>query len=243
MSMMDWAEREVELAKEHERKGCEGKDDSMLGYVEACYDSALRAYRVMESEGHSGMSWSITTRILEDLLHDRPLTAIEDTPDMWHECDLSTKGCKSYQCSRRGLLFKDVYPDGRVEYHDNDTRILDEVSMHDMHICALGSRRTDIIIDKWLGDKAKITMPYTPPRHAYRVLASSDLLEKDGWEYFYLAYIMTPSQDKIWVENVVRYNGDMVEEITDEDSLPSGINVGLVRRRFEYLYMTLNIIR
>ena len=48
----DWAAREVALASQKKRESAEDKDD--WDYGVACYESALRAYRSLERDGHSG---------------------------------------------------------------------------------------------------------------------------------------------------------------------------------------------
>ena len=63
----DWAAREVALASQKEREGAENKDD--LDYGVMCYESALRAYRSLERDGHSGMSIQIKI-IVEEFLTD-----------------------------------------------------------------------------------------------------------------------------------------------------------------------------
>lgn len=119
MSMTDWAENEVRIACERERsasKTPEGKWD----YGCACYESALKAYKCLMEDGHSGMSFSITRQILNRLMRDQPLTPIEDAEDIWNFICTNEDGSKGYQCKRMSSLFKDVYPDGTVKYKDVD---------------------------------------------------------------------------------------------------------------------------
>lgn len=61
----DWATREVALASQKERESAEDKDD--WDYGVACYESALRAYRSLERDGHSGMSMEPVIRPVLDL--------------------------------------------------------------------------------------------------------------------------------------------------------------------------------
>ena len=57
MSMSDWAKKEVELAKIIEAKDLkEGEFD----YGGACYDSALKAFKSLTEDNHSGTSIKIT---------------------------------------------------------------------------------------------------------------------------------------------------------------------------------------
>lgn len=119
MSMTDWAENEVRIACERERaasKTPEGEWD----YGCACYESALKAYKCLMEDGHSGMSFSITRQILNRLMRDQPLTPIEDAEDIWNFICTNEDGSKGYQCKRMSSLFKDVYPDGTVKYKDVD---------------------------------------------------------------------------------------------------------------------------
>lgn len=119
MSMTDWAENEVRIACERERaesKTPEGEWD----YGCACYESALKAYKCLMEDGHSGMSFSITRQILNRLMRGQPLTPIEDAEDVWNFICTNEDGSKGYQCKRMSSLFKDVYPDGTVKYKDVD---------------------------------------------------------------------------------------------------------------------------
>ena len=80
MSMSDWAKKEVELAKIIEAKDLkEGEFD----YGGACYDSALKAFKSLAEDGHSGMSIKLTQQILNRLIDGKPLLPIEDREDIW----------------------------------------------------------------------------------------------------------------------------------------------------------------
>lgn len=119
MDMIDWAENEVKIACEKERKASnipEGEWD----YGCACYESALKAYKSLVEDGHSGLSWDITANILKRLLHGNPLTPIEDVDDNWSDTPIyKSDDHVTYQCKRKLSLSKDVYNDGRVKYRDS----------------------------------------------------------------------------------------------------------------------------
>lgn len=83
----DWAAREVALASQKERESAEDKDD--WDYGVACYESALRAYRSLERDSHSGMSIQITKSILNRLIDGKCLTPIEDDPDIWTKVEFT----------------------------------------------------------------------------------------------------------------------------------------------------------
>ena len=127
MSMSDWAEKEVEIACEREKSHSEEEGDWEYGC--ACYHSALKAYKSLMEDGHSGFSISLTKQILDRLIDGKPLTPIEDTDDVWNDIsEYDPKNpVKKYQCSRMYSLFKDVYPDGTVKYSDVDRVICYDV--------------------------------------------------------------------------------------------------------------------
>ena len=122
MSMSEWARKEIEIAITREKEGDYEDEGSMTGYVLACYESALRAFETLIGDGHSGMSIGITKNILMRLIDGKPLSPIEDTPDVWN--DISSydpeKGVTTYQSNRMSALFKDVYDDGKIEYKNVD---------------------------------------------------------------------------------------------------------------------------
>lgn len=217
------AMREIELAKKYQHEGSDAKSDiAMNGYVNACYDSALKAYKSLAEDGHSGMSWSITRRILEDLMHDRPLSPIEDVPESWNLVGLGQKGSeyKTYQCNRRSSLFKDVYSDGTVKFHDIDNDVLVEVSLTDGHSYGLGSKRSDMILEKYAPEALEIKFPYMPPRERWVVRISAEinstLADRDKSIYF-LSYIQKPNGEYIDINKFVLFDeSGSLEELNEE---------------------------
>lgn len=153
MSMIDWAEREIKIACELEKRNT--KDDEW-DYGCACYESALKAFKSLCGDEHSGMSIGITKQILNRLIDGRPLTPIEDTDDVWNLCTYGDDDKKKvYQCRRMSSLFKDVYPDGTVKYHDIDrVRCYGKTNPNIVYHSGLVDR---IIHEMW-----PITMPYCP---------------------------------------------------------------------------------
>lgn len=119
MSMIEWAEKEVELARKRDAP------DGEWNYACACYASALKAYKCLCEDDHSGMSFGVTKGILVHLMNGDPLTPIEDTDDVWNYIGPVLKTFTGerytvYQCRRKSGLFKDVYDDGHTEYSDVD---------------------------------------------------------------------------------------------------------------------------
>jgi len=134
-----WAEKEVE-------------------YVCACYESALKAYKSLMKDGHSGFSIGLTKQILNRLIDGKPLTPIEDTDDIWSDVsDISGLNGEvvNYQCKRMSSLFKNVYADGTVKYKDvNRYYCVDINNTEVTYYSGLVQR----IIDEMF----PITMPYFP---------------------------------------------------------------------------------
>lgn len=157
MSMSEWAAEEVRIACERERAAITENEpdiDKLANeYTESCYQSALRAYKSLCDDGHSGMSFSITAGILKRLCSGYPLTPIEDVDEVWnlvHETPTTIE----YQCRRMYSLFKTVYKeDGFVYYHDNDRFVCVDPN---------GVTYTSGFINKQLSKLYPLTMPYMP---------------------------------------------------------------------------------
>lgn len=167
-----WAEEEIRIACERERGGTSEEE---WDYGVACYESALKAFRSLAEDGHSGMSIGITLNILNRLVKGQPLTPIEDTDDVWRECGayLSKPNCTTYQCRRMSSLFKDVYADGRIEYKDINRfscRTLDSSAWwHNGHVSKIAS------------GYFPITMPYIP--RTYTVICEEFLTDRKNGDF------------------------------------------------------------
>lgn len=174
MSMSDWAEKEVEIACEREKSHSEEEGDWDYGC--ACYHSALKAYKSLMEDGHSGFSISLTKQILDRLIDGRPLTPIEDTDDVWNERPIynSKDLVKSYQCSRMNSLFKDVYSDGTVKYSD-----VDRVICYD--IDSPNSSYTNGFIRNLIDEMYPIKLPYSGER--IRVECETFLTDPKNGDY------------------------------------------------------------
>lgn len=169
MSMTEWAKREVEIASKRERGD---KPESEWDYGCACYDSALKAFESLCGDGHSGFSIGITKGILNRLIDGKPLTPIEDIEDVWNVCSRGENGgVVTYQCKRMSSLFKDVYPDGTVKYHDNDRYYC--IKWDDPNLCWHNG-----FIGKIYSEMFPLTMPYMPSNKADVIVCDELLTEK-----------------------------------------------------------------
>ena len=150
---------------------------------------------MMEDE-HSGMSFSFTAGILKRLLESKPLTPIEDVPEMWNECGHLDDGTVDYQCKRMSSLFKHVSPDGSVKYSDVRRYYCEDVETGVTYSCGLEANMLD--------ELHPITMPYYPPL-GYYVFRSKELLtDRKNGDFDTKAIICLKHPDGT-VEGIRRY--------------------------------------
>lgn len=154
MDKIDWAKKEIEIA-------CDKSDE----YVQACYESALKAFESLCEDGHSGYTIRITRHILDRLINGSPLTPIIDTDDIWNvlirpESDESPD-VSIYQCKRMSSLFKYVYRDGHIEYRDIDRVVCVDVDSESGMIDAW-HRYFSSLVSRVIDKEFPIIMPYMP---------------------------------------------------------------------------------
>ncbi len=197
--MLEWAKKEVELACKKENPDWDGES---FDYGCTCYQSALKAYKVLIAQDHSGFSWAATRSILIRLMNDQVLTPIEDVEDAWHECYHSTDGIV-YQCSRMGSLFKTVGYDGSITYSDNNRQygIVDDSDI------GFSSGRATNCVDALF----PITMPYMPEIGRYKVLFHND---DDRHPYA----VVKPDGEKVYIDCEDSGNGTVEYKIVKEES-------------------------
>lgn len=187
MSMLEWAENEVKLACERERAGA---PESEWDYGCACYESALKAFKSLCEDGHSGMSIGITKNILNRLIDGKPLGPIVDTDDVWEEtcCE---KDFVTYQCKRMSSLFKKVYSDGTIRYSDiNRVLCIDinsEATYHNGFVANI------------INEMFPIVMPYNPPYNPYKVYREDFLVDSKNGDYDTIGvfYVIDPKGEHI----------------------------------------------
>lgn len=212
MSMTEWAKREIEIACKRERRLSEKKDD--WDYGVACYESAYRAFKSLMDDNHSGLSLSITRRILNRLIDGNPLTPIEDSPDIWYgNSALDEADYSCYQCERMSSLFKYVYHDGSIKYKDTDRVVSvyseepNAIRWHNGFICR--------IIDEMY----PITMPYSPFNKQYVVHCKESLSDPKNGDYDTLAvlYVVTPTGERESIDRFFKEEDRSWVEISKEE--------------------------
>lgn len=208
MSMIEWATREVEIACKRERGDA---SENEWDYGCACYESALKAYKCLCEDGHSGMSFSVARSILKRLMDGNPLTPIEDTPDVWNLTHHSEDEVAHYQCKRKSSLFKSVFPDGKVVYSDVDRVVMRNVEND--------TAWHNGFMDRLVADMFPITMPYSGERKPYIVYAEEFLTDSKHGDYdtWGVLYIVTPDGEKIDVNRYFSLDGSAPIEINYEE--------------------------
>lgn len=185
-----WAENEVALACKHEAPK---RKDGEWDYGCACYESALKAFKSLCKDGHSGMSIGFTKTILNRMIDRKPLMPIEDTEDAWNLCTLDDDGSiKQYQCKRMSSLFKYVAEDGTVTYSDVDRYCCINNDNHNAsYHCGL--------VDRVMNELYPIRMPYIPFDKSFKVYTEDFLTDsKNGsFDTMGLLYAIDPHGRRI----------------------------------------------
>ena len=201
MSMSEWAERECRIACGKENPDF-NFDSNDFDYGCSCYKSALKAYKSLMDDGHSGSSFGFTKNILIRLMEGHPLTPIEDKDFFSDELNdmaaeespqyLKDRGLKSsLQCPRMSSLFREETLDGKVKYHDVDRCIMVDVEQPSDTF----SSGSDRILDELF----PITMPYMPPRNRYKIYTQTFLTDRKNGDFDTraLLYVITPDGERI----------------------------------------------
>lgn len=167
-----WAEEEIRIACKRERGNT---SENEWDYGVACYESALKAFRSLAEDGHSGMSIGITLDILNKLIKGQALTPIDDVDDVWEERGTYLSGANytTYQCRRMSSLFKNVYADGHIKYIDvNRFRC---VTLNSSACWSNGH------VTRIASEYFPITMPYVP--HTYTVVCEEFLTDRKNGDF------------------------------------------------------------
>ena len=180
MSMTTWAEKEIELACAHEKAA--SREEGEWEYGCACYNSALKAFKSLMEDGHSGYSIGVTKHILCRLIDGMPLTPIEDTPDIWEHVDYHGDG-QVCQCSRMSSLFKEVNPDGSVTFSDSDRVRCTDINNPNVEY-------TNGLVLKVIDEMFPIIMPYWPDER-FKVFCEDFLTDKSNGDFDTIGILFT----------------------------------------------------
>lgn len=217
MSTYDWAEQECRLACKRENPDFDF-DGNDFDYGCSCYKSALKAYKSLVEDNHSGMSFSFTRDILERLMRHEPLTPITDDDFkggslIYSDEDLASMGLKSeIQCPRMSSLFRKETLDGKITYSDvNRAYSVNIEEPSDTFSCGMDTN----IVDEMF----PIQMPYLPEKGQYKLYVQTFLTDKKNGDFDTqgVIYLTTPDGKRIDVNRYYTEKaGKMVEISKDE---------------------------
>lgn len=210
MSGTDWAKNEINLACKLERGD---KPEDTFDYGCVCYESAYKAFKSLMGDGHTGMSIGITRNILNRLIDGKPLTPIEDIPEVWSQIEAPVEDCVCYQCTRMGSLFKHVHSDGTVTYHDVNRCYCVNKGNTD------GATWTMGFITNLIDEMYPITMPYFPTSKSIVVHCTECLYDPKNGDFDTIGvwYLVMPHGEKVTVERFFKESEDGFVEITKEE--------------------------
>lgn len=208
---LSWAEREVEIACKHERDES-GNEREEFDYGCACYRSALKAYKSLSEDGHSGFSINMTKFILNRLIDHKPLRPIEDVEDVWDDIsDISGLNGEAvnYQCKRMSSLFKYIYPDGTIKYRDVDRCY--GVNLDDPNVMYHSG-----LIERVIDELYPIKMPYFPGNKQFRVICEEFLTDRKNGDFdtVGMLYIVEPDGARVELN---RYFKETEEDFVEID--------------------------
>lgn len=209
----DWAKKEVELACKRENPNWDGKS---FDYGCSCYMNALEAYKAAVSKlnkaGHSGYSYGCTVSILKRLLDGKPLNGIRDEDFDKEPYCVSEDGVKNYENHRYHPLFKNVYPDGTVEYIEVNRTVSFNIDEPD--ICwggGIGSRIVNNLFP--------IKLPYYPTDKPFKVAFREGLHDKALGDYDLqgIYYVLKPDGEKVEINKFYKTVVDHWYRYDDDD--------------------------
>ena len=216
MSMYDWAEQECRIACKKENPDF-NFDSEDFDYGCSCYKSALKAYKSLCEDDHSGASFNFTRIILERLMEGQPLTPITDEDfeggvSIFSDKDLASRGLKSeIQCPRMSSLFRMETLDGKVSYSDNNRAYCINIE-NPSDTC---SSAKDRVVDEFF----PITMPYIPEKGKYKVYYQTFLTDKKNGDFDTQAilYFITPNGKRVDVNRYQTEKDGKMVDITKEE--------------------------
>ncbi|MBR5296633.1 MAG: hypothetical protein IKU29_02040, partial [Parabacteroides sp.] len=172
----------------------------------ACYESALKAFKSLCEDDHSGMSWSITTNILMRMCKGLPLTPIT-------EDDLSNRVYdNTWQYQRMSSLFKKVLQNGEIKYTDVDRCIVFEKDNQ-------GDSFYNSSVVEIVDELFPISLPYYPTIDKFKVCVETSLINPKNGDYDTRAvwWVQTPMGDRIDVNRFFTEKDGVMTEISKEE--------------------------
>lgn len=198
-------------------------NDSLYG--DMCLKSAVDAYcafctvRLDDGSELTDGDWVFTRDILHKMMNELPLTPVEEDEDCWQQVGKGPDGSKRYQCSRIFSFFKDVYPDGRVDYRDDwvvaaEVRDDGSTSYWNSGVCTK-------LAEEMFGPFVKF--PYngcTTRYEVYRKCFNSVDGDPGSYDMVWIQYIRTPEDKKVPINRyLIEQKGGNDRSVTADEFL------------------------
>ena len=196
--VLEWANKELEMALADIEKE---EDEAVKETSKRCFNSAMRCYRTLVADNHSGTTMGVTKQIINRLISVKPLTAIQDTEDVWTAIDdaqlsESENGNKKYQSTRLPSLFKTIDKDGNVTYDDNNRVVCRNILNGDRFYYGFVSNLINKLVP--------ITMPYNPSDKAITVYIKDFTL--GDYHYLGIYNAILPGRGQIDINKFTKIN-------------------------------------
>lgn len=198
--------------EEIKAEGREPQEIDYFDYTGECYKSALKAFKSICEDDHSGCSYSITVRILKRMLDGLPLEKIQETD--FTDDDISfteDDGTKHIMCDKMFSLWKVIHPDGKVTYSDQDRVV--GINADKGYSFSAG------FISDIIDERYPITMPYYPDGRPYKVYVRDFLVypENGDFDTRAILYIETPDGIKVQINKFYHEKNREMVEITEDE--------------------------
>ena len=191
----DWAQNEIDLLLKREKLGADKDNDPEdFNYIAECAKSALRAYRSLEKDDHSGMSIWVTKGILNKLIDYKPLTPLTGDDEEWNLCEFfasKENNQKVYQNKRYSGLFKNVSANGTIKYNDINRFVCVNVLDSNDHF---NFGLADRIAEQTPGIP-KIEFPYVPPSSPMKIFVEEILYDETHGDFDAIKIYSTEIKD------------------------------------------------
>lgn len=217
MNTLEWAENECRIACKRENPEYDFESND-FDYGCSCYKSALKAYKSLFDDGHSGFSFGMTKNILIRLLNDLPLTPIVekdfnieyDAPDAPNTLfELTIDGAKVIQCKRMSSLFRREYKDGTIKYKDIDRFYFIDID---------NPKNTYYSCADFLDEMFPIKLPYMPKIGKYKIYARTFLVDKQNGDFDTrcISHMITPEGERVELNLYYHEENGTMAQITKE---------------------------
>ena len=178
-------------------------------YSKGIFCSADKAFKIIETAGHTKEELNQMVEILTRLVDWKPLFPIQE--DEVNDEGYTMNGQTIYDYERYSGLFKRVYPNGKVEY--GDVHMAVGVNIDNKLEYQIG------LVDRIAQEIHPIKFPYLPPTIPYRVYTDDFLVNPKHGDYDTVGffYMIEPDGTRVEINRFFKEDGFEFVEITKEE--------------------------